>query len=353
MSTERKTIFLVDDDITNLTVGRNALADFYNIFTMNSGSRMMKMLEKNIPDLILLDVNMPEMSGYEAIKTLKSAKETKDIPVIFLTAKNDSESELEGLSLGAIDYIIKPFSPVLLRKRIEIHLELINYTHNLVKMVEEKTRTVVELQNSFLRTMAELVEFRDDITGGHIVRTQLYMNALLNALIELGMYEEETSTWDKNFILQSAQLHDVGKIRIRDSILQKPGKLTDEEFAEIKQHALLGETVIEKIKSNTTEQSFLEHAKILASTHHEKWDGSGYPKGLKGNEIPLEGRLMAVADVYDALVSERSYKKAFTHEEAVKIITSGSGKHFDPNIVVLFVYCAEEFHEIAQSNKSG
>ena len=350
MNKERKTIFLVDDDITNLTVGKNAIAEFYNVFTMDSGARMMKMLEKNIPDLILLDVNMPEMNGYDAIKILKGDKGTKDIPVIFLTAQSDNDSELEGLSLGAIDYIAKPFTPVLLLKRLEIHLELFDYTHNLQKMVEAKTRTVVELQNAFLKTMAELVEFRDDVTGGHIERTQMYLNALLSAMIKRGLYKEETVLWNINFILQSAQLHDIGKIRVRDSVLQKPGKLTEEEFAEIKQHAALGEAVIEKIKSNTTEQSFLEHAKVLASTHHEKWDGSGYPKGLKGYEIPLEGRLMAIADVYDALVSERPYKKAYSHEEAVRIILSGRGLHFDPLLVDLFLEVSDEFNRISQAN---
>jgi len=351
MNTERKTIFLVDDDITNLTVGRNALAEFYNVFTMDSGERMFKMLEKNIPDLILLDVNMPEMSGYEAIKVLKGVKRTGDIPVIFLTAQSDNDSELEGLSLGAIDYITKPFTPVLLLKRIEIHLELLDYTQNLQKMVETKTKTVVELQNAFLKTMAELVEFRDDVTGGHIERTQMYLNTLLSAVMDRGLYKEETATWNINFILQSAQLHDIGKIRVKDSILQKHGKLTEEEFAEIKQHTSMGEKVIEKIKSNTTEQAFLEHAKVLAGTHHEKWDGSGYPKGLKGAQIPLEGRLMAIADVYDALVSERSYKKAYSHEEAVKIIRAGRGAHFDPVLVDLFLDISDEFNRIAKTSR--
>jgi len=358
MSSERKTIFLVDDNLTNLTVGKTALAEHYNVFTLNSGEKLLKMLEKNIPDLILLDVEMPEMNGYDAIKIIKNKEETKRIPVIFLTARDDVEGELEGLSLGAIDYITKPFSPVLLLKRIETHLliefqkkELVNYNNNLQEMVEKKTKSVLELQNAILKTVAELVEFRDNITGGHIERTTSYLGVLLDALSVLGLYEEEVTSWDLKLVLQSAQLHDVGKIAVQDSILQKPGKLTEEEFNEMKKHTVFGKEIIEKIKRKTSERTFLEHAEIFAATHHEKWDGSGYPNGLKGENIPLQGRLMAIADVYDALVSDRPYKKAFPHDKAVSIILEGKGTHFEPTLVDLFVNVADEFNNIAKSFK--
>ena len=360
MDEDRKTIFLIDDDVTNLTVGRNVLEEYYDVLTLNSGARLLKVLEKKVPDLILLDVQMPEMNGYEVIKQLKNSAETAHIPVIFLTAKSDGESELEGLSLGAIDYIIKPFSPPLLRKRIEVHLlvesqkqelmsqkqELVNFNNNLQEMVEVKTKTVVELQNAVLKTVAELVECRDDITGGHIERTQKYLAILFAALKKKGIYEEEIASWNVELVLQSAQLHDVGKIVIRDSILKKPGRLTEDEFEEIKTHTIFGETVIEKIKNTTTEQTFLEYAKIFSGTHHEKWDGSGYPRGLKSDEIPLLGRLMAIVDVYDALVSDRPYKKAFSHEEAVESILNGREIHFDPVLVDLFTSVSDEFKEI-------
>ena len=365
MITERKTIFLVDDDMTNLTVGNSVLEEHYDVLTLNSGARLLKILEKNIPDLILLDVEMPEMNGYEVVKQVKSKAETAHIPVIFLTAKNDGDSELEGLSIGAIDYIIKPFSPPLLLKRIEVHLlvesqkrelrlqkqELIRFNNNLKELVDAKTKTVVELKNAVLKTMAELVEFRDYVTGGHIERTQGYLSIFLHALVKRGLYEAETSSWDLELVLQSAQLHDIGKIAIRDSILQKTGKLTDEEFEEIKSHAIFGEKVVEKIKNNTSDQAFLEYAKIFAVSHHEKWDGSGYPYGLKGEEIPILGRLMAIPDVYDALVSIRPYKKAFTHEEAVKIISEGKGKQFDPVLVDLFLEVSEDFNAVATQHK--
>ena len=367
MSKKLKTIFLVDDDLTNLTIGNNALAKYYNVITFNSGTRLLKSLEKKIPDLILLDVEMPEMNGYETIKHIKNNKMFEHIPVIFLTAKNDSESELEGLSLGAIDYIIKPFSPPLLLKRIEVHLlvefqkqeliaqkrELIHFNRNLQQMVDSKTQTVVELQNAVLRTMAELVECRDDITGAHIERTQSYLRILLNEMWKCGLYWDEVSSWDIELLLQSAQMHDVGKIAIEDRILRKPGKLTPEEFEKIKIHSAFGAKIIERIKTSTSQQEFLEHACILAYTHHEKWNGSGYPNGLSGLDIPLQGRLMAIANVYDALVSERPYKKPFSHEEAVEIIMNDSGIHFDPALVRLFVAVADEFNQVAIQHKTS
>jgi len=351
---ERKTVFIVDDDMTNLTVGADALSDSYNTFTFNSGGLLLKRLEKQIPDLILLDVDMPEMNGYEVIKQVKGKKETSHTPVIFLTAKNDCQSELEGLSLGAIDYIIKPFSPPLLLKRIEVHLlvesqkrELQNFNDNLLEMVEAKTKTVIELQNAILNSMTKLVDRRDDITGGHIERTQRYMSLLLTTMLERGLYRDELSSWDLSLVIQSTQLHDIGKIAIKDNILLKPGKLTDEEFEEIKAHTIVGEDVILEIEKNTSEHEFLEYAKIFTSTHHEKWDGTGYPRGLKGEEIPILGRVMAIVDVYDALVSDRPYKKGFSHEKATAIITDTKGKHFEPAIVDLFLSISDQFNKIA------
>ena len=358
MGIGQKTIFLVDDDLTNLTSGENALKEHYNVFTMNSGFRLLNMLESHIPDLILLDIEMPEMDGYETIKLLKSREETRHIPIIFLTVHNDAESELKGLSLGAIDYIIKPFSLPLLLKRIEVHLlvesqrkQLVNYKDNLQVMVDTRTKTVVELKNAFLKMMAELVEYRDDTTGGHIGRTQYYMSLLLDSIKEQDLYKEEIASWDKELILLSAQLHDIGKIAIKDRILQKPSKLSEGEFEEIKLHVTIGEKLIEKIKKNTTERAFLDQARIMVATHHEKWDGSGYPRGLAGEEIPLQGRLMAIADVYDALVSERPYKRAFSHAEAVDTIAHEKGKHFDPSLVDLFLSIADKFSEVSMYNE--
>ena len=350
---DRKTIFLVDDDLTSLKIADDTLSAFYNVFTLSSGALLLKMIERHTPDLILLDVEMPEMNGYETIKRLREKQGIGYVPVIFLTAKSDGESELEGLSLGAIDYIIKPFSPPLLLKRIEVHLlvesqrkELINFNNNLVQMVDEKTKAVVDLRNAVLKTMAELVECREDITGAHIERTQKYVSILLSAILERGLYKEETSAWDIDLLLQSAQLHDVGKVVIKDNVLLKPGRLTAEEFEQIKQHTTFGEEVIDRIKKNSAAHAFLDYAKVFAGSHHEKWDGSGYPRGLKGNDIPLLGRVMAIADVYDALVSDRPYKKPYTHDEAVRIIRKDKGTHFDPDIVDIFEGVSDKFNEV-------
>jgi putative two-component system response regulator len=347
---EKILIVLVDDNPANLRIGKNVLSEKYTAATAPSAEKMFSLLENNKPAMILLDIDMPEMNGYEAIKILKSKPETKNIPVIFLTAKTESDDELEGLSLGAIDYITKPFNPALLLKRIEVHLlveaqrkELQFFNENLQRMVEEKTQSILELQNALLKTIAELVECRDDITGGHIERTQRGIKILLEEIEKSGIYREESKGWDVNLLIQSCQLHDVGKISIDDNILKKPGKLNKQEFDEMKKHASFGEQIIEKIETLAKESDFLKYAKIFTASHHEKWDGSGYPRGLKGNDIPLLGRIMAIADVYDALISERPYKKAFTHEEAVKIITENSGTQFDPALVELFAKNSQKF----------
>jgi len=353
---KRKQIVLVDDSPTNLSVGKNALSDIYDTLTIPSGEKLLKLLKTIHPDLLLLDVDMPGMDGYEVIRILKEDENTSDIPVIFLSAKSDMESELQGLTLGAIDYISKPFSSPLLRKRVETHLlvveqqhKLRRYNDNLQDIVREKTKTVVELQNAVISTVAELVECRDDVTGSHISRTQSYLWILLEEMIAQGIHSEEVSKWDLDFLLPSAQLHDVGKIMVPDYILKKPGKLTPEESEMMKQHPIQGALIIEMIERNTTEKTFLMHAKIFALNHHERWDGSGYPAGLSGEDIPLQGRLMGIVDVYDALVSERSYKKPMSHEQAKKIICESRGSHFDPILTDVFLTVADKFVSVADS----
>ena len=365
MNSVRNRIILVDDVMTNLEQGRNILKTFYEVYPAPSAAKLFEILEKIIPDLILLDIEMPVMNGYEVIKKLKSDGRFAEIPVIFLTALNDESSEREGFDLGAADYVQKPFSAPLLLKRIENQLlmvrktrdlqdsqtVLMDYANNLTAMVDEKTEEVFELQNAVLATVADLVEFRDSLTGGHVIRTQRYLKALVDELIRQdSVYKSELEKWDMGFFLQSAQLHDVGKITISDTILNKPGKLTDEEFEIMKTHAAIGVDAIERILSHTKKHAFLDHALLITGTHHEKWDGSGYPIGLRGTNIPLEGRLMAVADVFDALVSERPYKKALSHEEACKIIEDGSGTHFDPVIVEAFRNAESEFAQIVREN---
>jgi len=333
-----KTVFIVDDNDTNLMAAKTALDGTYKTFALPSAEKMFKLLEKITPDLILLDVDMPEMDGFQAMSVMKSDVNLKSIPVIFLTGKNDGESEIRGFEIGALDFINKPFSAPVLIRRIETHIET-------DKLVKESQQAVRDVHNATISVIADMVESRDKVTGGHIERTQAYLEILLNALIRAGIYESEIANWDKNFLLPSAQLHDVGKISVSDLILNKPGKLTDEEFDLIKQHSANGEKIIDEIISRTKDDGFLGHAKKFAGYHHEKWNGTGYPRGLKEDEIPLEGRIMAIADVYDALVTERPYKKPFTHEQAVEIIKDGSGTHFDPKIVDAFMTVIEDFRE--------
>ena len=354
---ERRKVILVDDNPINLKLARNTLMGKYDVFTVPSAEKLFQLLEKTKPDIILLDVLMPEMNGYEAIKILKENPKTREIPIIFLTSKSDVNSEIEGFVQGAVDYVSKPFSPQLLLKRVDVHVlvesqkqELKHINDNLQRLVDEKTGEVLELQAAILKTMTNLVEYRDDVTGGHVERTGFFLKLLIGEMLNKDVYREVIETWDINLFLKSAQLHDVGKIAIRDNILLKPGPLSDSERNEMKKHTYFGETVIEKIQEESRESIFLTHARIMAGTHHEKWDGTGYPVGLKGENIPLEGRLMAVADVYDALIAIRPYKKALTHEEACKIIEESSGTHFDPVLVKVFSKVKDEFKKAALEN---
>ncbi|MDR0855203.1 MAG: response regulator [Christensenellaceae bacterium] len=357
MANERKTIFLVDDNATNLTLGKEMLKAQYKVYPVLSAGVMFDLLDNIMPDMILLDIEMPEMDGYEALKKLKDNRLWADIPVIFLTVKVDEGSELHGLSLGAIDYVSKPFSAPLLLKRIENHLlieqqkkALRNVNDHLEDIVKQRTAQVINLQNTILSAVADLVEFRDDVTGGHVSRSQAFLSILIDLVIEARVYVKDVAKWNMNYIVPSAQLHDVGKIAISDIILNKPGKLTPEEFEIMKTHAQIGAQFIKQIEGNgADDHDFLRHARLIAGGHHEKWDGSGYPMGLKGEDIPLEARIMAIADVYDALVSARPYKRPLSTDEAKTIIVDGRGTHFDPILVDLFVEASEKFAEVVRN----
>jgi putative two-component system response regulator len=351
---EKPAVLLVDDNPANLIAGEGVLEDKYEVLTAGSAEEMFALLEKKLPAIILLDINMPGMNGYEAIAKLKASPDTADIPVIFLTAKSDTESELEGLRLGAADYVSKPFSPPILLKRIENHLTmeaqkgaLRDYANNLEEMVKKRTVQVEGLQNTILDAVAELVEARDGITGGHIMRTQKYISLLVKKMAAEKVYRSEAEKWNLHFFVPSARLHDVGKIAISDVILNKPGRLSADEFEIMKGHAAFGEAAIDAIMQSSGEKEFLSHARSFAGSHHEKWDGSGYPRRLKGQEIPIEGRLMAVADVYDALISRRPYKEPLSAADSAQIIIDGRGTNFDPAIIELFQGLKEDFAAVA------
>jgi putative two-component system response regulator len=298
---------------------------------------------------------MPVMDGYEAMRILKADPRWSEIPVIFLTSKSDERSELEGLALGAIDYVIKPFSAPLLLQRLKNHLlmvsqsaELRRFNDNLQFMVNTKTKEVMSLQNAILSTLAEMVEFRDTQTGSHVIRTQKYLSILIDKMLDERLYHDEIRKWRLEFLLPSAQLHDVGKIAISDAILNKPGRLTEAEYEVMKRHVEFGVAAIEKISLLTPERAFLHHAAVFAGTHHEKWDGTGYPKGLAGRDIPLEGRLMAIVDVYDALISKRPYKEPLPADMARSVIVGGAGFHFDASLVDIFIKVSDKFALIAK-----
>ena len=331
-----KTIFIVDDNDTNLLMAKTALEGVYKTFALPSAAKMFKLAEKITPDLILLDIEMPDMDGFCAIQKLKSDERLKSIPVIFLTLKNDEATEIQGFKLGAIDFINKPFSAPVLVRRLQTHIDI-------DKLIKESQTAVRDIHNATISVIADMVENRDHITGGHVERTQIYLKILIDELIKTGLYAEQVKTWDMNLLLPSAQLHDVGKIIVSDLVLNKPGKLTKDEFDLIKAHCAEGERIIKEISSKTKDDGFLHHAALFAGYHHEKWNGTGYPYGLSGDAIPLEGRIMAIADVYDALVTERPYKKPFTHEQAVEIIKKDSGTHFEPALVELFLRVADDF----------
>jgi len=342
--TEPKKVVLVDDDYSNLINGKNVLKRHYEVFTVPSGEKLFELLKQIVPDIILLDVEMPVMNGYAVLRELKKNPVTAEIPVIFLTALRDVGSELEGLTLGAVDYISKPFSPPLFLQRIGSHLasetqkqQLREYGNRLSQMVDEKTQTITELQTVIFSVLANIVEYRDDGTGAHISRTQRYLQALIDGLTDKNYYREEIEGWDVPLILLSSQLHDIGKVAIPDAILLKPDKLTPQEFNVIKSHTVIGAEIIGGIESGLQPHRFIHYAQSMALSHHEKWDGTGYPRCLSGRDIPLQGRCMAVVDVYDALVSIRPYKRSFTHEEAMRIIAEQSGTHFDPLLVESFL----------------
>ncbi len=346
-------IYLVDDNAINLNTGKTALQDTYTVVTIPSGEKLMQLLPLKKPSLILLDVEMPGMSGYEVLEIMKKNPDTAEIPVIFLTGKTDPENELKGLSLGAVDYITKPFSPPLLLKRIELHLQLLSqkealqsFNDNLIDLVRERTNEVTALQNAVIKWAAELVEFRDDETGRHVERVQRYLQMLLDSIKKPKHYVDEVSSWDTEAFIKSALLHDVGKIKIRDDILLKPARLNEDEYANMKLHALYGKLLLESLQEDVPNQAFLEYAKTLAYRHHEKWDGTGYPGHLRGEEIPLQARMMALADVYDALISKRPYKDPYPHEQAMQIIAEGRGTQFDPVLTDLFLSLSDGIREI-------
>lgn len=356
----QKTIMIVDDTEMNIVILVEALQNDYELIVAINGVDAIELLEEQKPDLILLDIMMPEMDGYEVLNKIKRRRDLEHIPVILLSAITDSDSKNKGFSLGAVDYVTKPFEIIEVKARVktqlgleEARLVLENQNIVLEEKVKERTKLIERTNFATIYCLAALAETRDPETGEHIKRTQKYIKELALELSAKEEYKDVLTSEYIELLYKSAPLHDIGKVGIKDSILLKPGKLTKEEFEEMKNHTTYGgEALMVGIKE-LGEESFLTLAKEIALTHHEKWDGCGYPRGLSKQDIPISGRLMALSDVYDALISKRVYKEAFTHEEARFIILEGRGTHFDPDVVDAFIKREANFIEIMKEFKDN
>jgi putative two-component system response regulator len=350
----RGKLLIVDDEPLNINVLVELFKHDYALAVAKNGAQaLQRVQDQPPPDLILMDVMMPQMDGYEVLRHLQADPVSRDIPVIFVTALGEIDDETLGLELGAVDYIHKPISPGIVKLRVKNHLELKrarqlleNQNEALEAQVAERTAQLHRTQAATIQALASLAETRDNDTGGHIRRTQLYLEVLARGLKAVGADLDDHTI---DLMARCAPLHDIGKVGIPDHILLKPGRLTPEEFEVIKLHPGLGRDALLRAEEMLgSPSSFLRIARDIAYTHHERWDGTGYPQGLAGENIPLAGRLMALADVYDALISQRAYKRAYSHDEAVKIICEGRATHFDPALVDLFLEQAEQFRAIAK-----
>lgn len=353
-----QTVLIVDDEAANIKILSELLIPEYKIRVAKSGEKALKMIvdSDDRPDLILLDVVMPGLDGYEVCRQIKSNPETQDIAIIFLTAKSKVKDEEKGFNLGAVDYITKPISPPIVLARVANQLQLKKIRDSLIdknelleQEVAKRTKEVAHIQDVTVFALASLAETRDNETGKHIMRTQHYVKMLACGLKGYSRFRNDLSEKVIGLYFKTAPLHDIGKVGIPDHILLKPGKLTTAEFEIMKTHTQIGRNAILKAeKLLKAPAAFLFYAREIAYTHHEKWNGKGYPKGISGNNIPVSGRIMAVADVYDALITKRIYKPAFSHREAIDIIKEESGKHFDPELVEVFLDRASQFYEISR-----
>ncbi len=352
----RAVILVVDDTADNLSLMSGLLKDKYKVKLAINGEKALSIARAaEPPDLILLDIMMPGLSGYEVCKILKDDPATRDIPVIFLTAMIGTEDEKKGLELGAADFITKPVNPPIVLARVATQLQnkaaadfLKDQNAYLETEVTRRGRELAAIQDVTILAMASLAETRDNDTGNHIRRTQHYLKLLADDLKNHDRFRLFLDERTIDMLFKSAPLHDIGKVGIPDRILLKPGRFEPHEMEIMKTHCALGRDAIQHAEDQLgLEVEFLKYAKEIAYGHQEKWDGSGYPQGLAGDAIPISARLMAVADVYDALISRRVYKEGMPHAKAVSIIAEGRGSHFDPEMVDAFLRLADQFHEVA------
>lgn len=335
---KQQTILVVDDTPENIDILKGILGSDYKIKVAINGRKALTIAASSHPDLILLDIMMPEMDGYEVCEQLKANQETRNIPIIFVTAKSQEADEAKGLRLGAVDYITKPINPVLVHARIKTHLALANQNKVLEKKVKERTAQLEGSRLEIIRRLGRAAEYKDNETGLHVIRMSYYSSHIA---LESGMSVDDTT-----LLLHAAPMHDLGKIGIPDNILLKPGKLNEDEWDIMRKHPQFGADIIGEHSSK-----LLQLARTVALAHHEKWNGKGYPNGLSGEEIPLPARIVAIADVFDALTSERPYKKAWPVEKALGVIQEESGAHFEPILVEAFMTCLDDILQIKEKYK--
>lgn len=342
-----KRVLVVDDDIMNLTVAEYILKENgYEVYEAESGEECLEKLENEIPDLILLDIEMPGMSGFELMEILQKSESKRKIPVIFLTGDRSEETEEKCFKVGAVDYIAKPFVPSIMLQRVRRTIELEDYRKSLEAMVEAQLQRITQLQQDIIITMANLIESRDGTTGEHVRRTSQYVEFFINKIVEKGVYKQELTNELVSYINRATPLHDIGKITVSDIILQKPGRFTEEEYDIMKTHAQAGRRLIQENISSVEDSKFVEIASDIAAYHHEKWNGKGYPEGLQGEDIPLCARIVAIADVFDALVAKRQYKERMSAEEAIAIMQRDRGESFEPVLFDIFVDSLSELKEM-------
>lgn len=342
-----KKILVIDDNKATLAMAKQVLSDEYSVIAVISGFQALKYLEKEIPDLILLDLNMPDMDGKQTMTKIHSDEKWCDIPIIVLTVDNNPQNEVECLEMGAVDFIGKPFVPQVMKSRIARTLELIEHRRRLQIDNEKKKMQLETMKSQLIMVLADMIDNRHSVTGAHVRRVSLMVEAMVKKMQADGMFHEFL---DDRYVLSiclSAPLYDIGKITIPDIILKKQGDLTEEEFDLMKTHTTEGARILDECAKGIEDNYYLILGRDMAAYHHEWWNGKGYPYGLKGLKIPFCARVIAVADVFDALVSKRSYKRQMSFDQAFEIIKKGSGGHFDPEIVDIFLNIRPDIERIA------
>ncbi|MDR1048591.1 MAG: response regulator [Synergistaceae bacterium] len=352
---KKETVLIVDDVDMNRMILDAILSDDYDILQAEDGFKAIDILYNalDLPAIVLLDIMMPEMDGFEVLDLIKSNPRTADIPVVFITAADIESTETRGLRSGAVDYVSKPFNPEVVKARVDNHLELKRYRDNLEETVEKKVQQLVRSKENMLETLAAVIEYRNLESGQHVRRTSVLSRKLVARMFDIPHYARQLNEIHHESMLKAVPIHDIGKIGVPDNILLKPGRLTPEEFEIIKTHTTIGSDIIDTLLTHEEGDEYLLHCRDICRHHHERFDGKGYPDGLRGEGIPLSARILSIVDVYDALANSRVYKPALPHEETVRIISEGAGTQFDPGIIKAFLDIRDSFQSVSLENDAS